>query len=106
MTKAKVKAKAIRMPGKKRPAASRSPIQRPPPAEPHHRNLTRYTKPSDSQPIRPAAEGLDHRFLRSLSGVNYSFRSGGLIVAHQDPAPRHRPWITPKGATPAERILP
>ena len=71
MTKAKATAtatataKAIRMPGKKSPAASRSPIQRPPPAEPHPRNLTRYTKPSDSQPIRPAAEGLDHRFLRS-----------------------------------------
>jgi hypothetical protein len=32
------KAKAIKMPGKKRPAASRLVIHKPPTTEPHHRN--------------------------------------------------------------------
>jgi hypothetical protein len=63
------KAKAIRMPGKKRPAASRFPIQRPPTTETLHRNHGRNKKPSASQPIRQAAEGLDHRFLRSQPRV-------------------------------------
>ena len=63
------KAKAIRMPGKKRPAASQFPIQRPPTTEPLPRNHGRNTKPSASQPIRQAAEGLDHRFLRSQPRV-------------------------------------
>ena len=63
------KAKAIRMPGKKRPAASRFPIQRPPTTEALPRNHGRNTKPSASQPIRQAAEGLDHRFLRSQPRV-------------------------------------
>jgi hypothetical protein len=38
MTKAKAKAKAKRMPGIERPAASRLVIQRPLPTKPHHRN--------------------------------------------------------------------
>ena len=63
------KAKAKRMPGKKRPAASRLVIQRPPTTEPHHRNLCRNTKPSAGPPIGQTAEGLDYRFLRSQPRV-------------------------------------
>ena len=63
------KAKAKRMPGKERPAASRLVIQKPPTTEPHHRNAGEDTKPSDGQPIRQTAEGLDHRFLRSQPRV-------------------------------------
>ncbi len=59
------KPKAIRMPGKERPAASRLVIQKPLPTEPHHRNLGRNKKPSDGQSIGQATEGLEHRFLRS-----------------------------------------
>ena len=69
MTKAKTKAKAIRMPGKERPASSRLVIQKPLPTEPHHRNHAKNTKPSGSQPIRQTAEGLDYRFLRSQPRV-------------------------------------
>ena len=71
MTKARAKAKtnAIRMPGKKRPAASRLVIQRPPTTKPHQKNLCRNTKPSAGLPIRQTAEGLDHRFLRSKPRV-------------------------------------
>ena len=82
-TTAAAKTKAIRMPGKERPATSRLGIQGPPTPEPHPRNTGRNTKPSDSQPIGSTAEGLDYRFLRSQPG--------------------HRPWITPQGATPAEQ---
>ena len=63
------KAKAIRMPGKERPAASRLVIQWPPTTEPHLRNAGKDTKPSADQPIRQTAEGLDHRFLRSQPRV-------------------------------------
>src|SRR5579862_2096947 len=63
------KAKAKRMPGKERPAASRLVIQRPPTTEPHHRNTGRNTKPPAGQPIGQTAEGLDHRFLRSQPRV-------------------------------------
>ena len=69
MTKAKTKAKAIWMPGKERPAASRLVIQKPLPTKPHHRNTGKDTKPSDDQPIRPTTEGLDYRFLRSQPRV-------------------------------------
>ena len=69
MTKATAKTKAIRMPGKERPAASRLVIQKPPTTEPHHRNLCRNTKPSAGQPIGKTAEGLDYRFLRSQPRV-------------------------------------
>jgi hypothetical protein len=71
MTKAKTKAKtkAIWRPGKERPAASRLVIQRPLPAEPHHRNTGKNTKPSVGQSIRQTAEGLDYRFLRSQPRV-------------------------------------
>ena len=71
MTKAKAKAKtkAIRMPGKERPAASRLVIQKPLPTKPHHRNPGKNTKPSAGQPIGQTAEGLDYRFLRSQPRV-------------------------------------
>jgi hypothetical protein len=65
MTKAKTK----RMPGKERPAASRLVIQRPPTTKLHQKNLCRNTKPSDGQPLSQTAEGLVHRFLRSLPRV-------------------------------------
>ena len=63
------KAKAIWMPGKERPAASRLVIQRPPTTEPHLRNAGRNTKPSDGQLLSQTAEGLDYRFLRSQPRV-------------------------------------
>ena len=79
------KAKAIWMPGKERPAASRLVIQKPPTTEPHHRNICRSTKPSAGQPSRLTAEG-------------------SRLPIPSEPAPCHRPWITPQGATPAERV--
>ena len=69
MTRAKAKAKAIWMPGKERPAASRLVIQKPPTTKPHQKNLCRNTKPPAGQPIRQTAEGLDHLFLRSQPRV-------------------------------------
>ena len=63
------KAKAIRMPGKERPATSQTRIQRPPTTEPHLRNAGRNTKPSDGQLLSQTAEGLDYRFLRSQPRV-------------------------------------
>ena len=63
------KAKAIRMPGKERPAASQLVIQKPPTPEPHQKNLATTTKPSASQPMRPTTEGLAYRFLRSQPRV-------------------------------------
>jgi hypothetical protein len=63
------KTKAIGVPGKGRPAASRLGIQGPPTPEPHPRNTGENTKPSDSQPTEPTAEGLDYRFLRSQPRV-------------------------------------
>jgi hypothetical protein len=59
------KTKAIRMPGKERPAVSRLVIQKPPTTRPHLRNLAKNTKPSADQLIKPIAEGLEYRFLRS-----------------------------------------
>lgn len=53
------KNKAIRMPGKERPAASRLVIQKPPTTKPHPRNAAKNTKPSADQLIKPIAEGLD-----------------------------------------------
>jgi hypothetical protein len=46
------------MPGTERPAASRLRIQRPPTTKPHHRNLGRNKKSSNSLLIGHAAEGL------------------------------------------------
>jgi hypothetical protein len=63
------KAKAIWMPGKERPAASRLEIQKPPTTEPHPRNTGKDTKPSAGQPVGQTAEGLDYRFLRSQPRV-------------------------------------
>ena len=63
------KAKAIWMPGKERPAASRLVIQKPPTTEPHPRNTGKDTKPSAGQPIGLTAEGLGYRFLRSQPRV-------------------------------------
>jgi hypothetical protein len=65
MTKAKTK----RRPGKERPAASRLVIQRPPTTKFHQKNLCRNTKPSNGQLLSQTAEGLVHRFLRSLLRV-------------------------------------
>jgi hypothetical protein len=81
-TTATEKIKAIRMPGKERPAASRLGIQGPPTPEPHPRNTGRNTKPSDSQPIRQTAEGLDYRFLRSQPRL---IGTGSLLL-------KARPW--------------
>ncbi len=67
--KATAKAKPIRKPGKKRPAASRLAIQRPPTAEPHHKNLIKDTKPSAIRPSSQTAEGCEYRFLRSQPRV-------------------------------------
>jgi hypothetical protein len=69
MTTAMAKTKAIRMPGKERPATSRLGIQGPPTPALHQKNLVKNTKPSNSPPIRPTAEGLDYRFLRSQPRV-------------------------------------
>jgi hypothetical protein len=63
------KTKAIRIPGKERPAAAQSRIQRPLTTEPHHRNAGKNRKPSDSRPASQTVEGLDHRFLRSQPRV-------------------------------------
>jgi hypothetical protein len=63
------KTKAIRMPGKERPAASQSRIQRPPTPELHHKNPGKDTKPSDKPARKPTAEGLDRRFFRSQPRV-------------------------------------
>ena len=68
MTNAK-ETKAIWMPGKERPAASRLVIQKPPTTEPHHRNTGKDTKPSAGKPSRLTAEGLGYRFLRSQPRV-------------------------------------
>ena len=67
--KAKAKTKAIRLPGKERPAASRLVIQRPPTTEPHLRNASKNTKPSDGLLLCQTAEGLVYRFLRSQPRV-------------------------------------
>ena len=67
--KAEAKTKAIWMPGKERPAASRLVIQRPPTTEPHHRNTGTNAKPSAGLPSRLTAEGLGYRFLRSQPRV-------------------------------------
>ena len=63
------KTKAIRRPGKERPASSRLVIQWPPTTEPHHRNAGKNTKPSAAQLVSQTAEGLDRRFLRSQPRV-------------------------------------
>jgi len=64
-----MKAKEIWMPGKERPAASQSRIQRPPTTELHHKNAGKNTKPSDSQLASQTAEGFDRRFFRSQPRV-------------------------------------
>jgi hypothetical protein len=84
MTEAKTKAKAIRMPGKERPAASRLVIQRPLPPEPHHRNHGKKTRnplpasPSgkpqrvsitDSFGASPASSALDRSARRDPGGA-------------------------------------
>ena len=61
---ATAKTKAIRMPGKERPAASRLGIQWPPTTKSHHRHLGRkQAGPSDSLPRDTPQRVLDHRFL-------------------------------------------
>src|SRR6266567_5740907 len=53
--------------------------------EPHHRNHGRNTKPSDSRARRASCRG-------------------SRLPIPAQPAPCHRLWITPQGATPAERV--
>jgi hypothetical protein len=69
MTTAAIKTKAIGMPGKERPAASRLRIQGPPTPELHQKNLAKNTRPLAHQPIRRVVKGLDYRFLRSQPRV-------------------------------------
>jgi len=87
-----MKAKEIWMPGKERPAASQSRIQRPPTTELHHKNAGKNTKPSDSrlasQPLRvsiadssgasPVSSALDHSARRDPGGasINISRNNG------------------------------
>ena len=61
--------KAIRMPGKERPAASQSGIQRPPTTEPHHKNAGKKHETLRQPAPKPTAEGLDRRFFRSQPRV-------------------------------------
>lgn len=86
-TRAKARAKTIRMPGKERRAASRLVIQKPLPTEPHHRNHGKKL-----ETLRQPAHGASRR--------------GSRTPIPSEPAPRHRPWITPQGATLAERLQP
>jgi hypothetical protein len=86
-TTATAKTKAIRMPGKERPAASRLGIQGPPTPVSHPRNTGGNRKPSDSQPIGPTAEGLDYRFLRSQPRV---IGHGSLRKARPRQSDTHR----------------
>jgi hypothetical protein len=76
--------KAIRRPGKERPATSQSRIQGPPATELHHKNAGRNTKPSDSRPqaklqrvsiadssgASPVLSALDHSAKRDLGGAS------------------------------------
>jgi hypothetical protein len=77
------KAKAKRMPGKERPAASRLGVQEPPTTELHHRNTRNDTKPSaspsgkqqrvsitDSFGACPVSSALDHSARRDPGGVS------------------------------------
>jgi len=64
-----MKAKEIRMPGKERPAASQSRIQRPPTTELHHKNAGKKHETLRQSARKPTAEGLDRRFFRSQPRV-------------------------------------
>ena len=86
------KTKAIRMPGKERPAASQIRIQRPPTTEPHHRNAGKNTKPSTAQHASQAAEGLNRRFLRSQPRV---IGPGSLRKARPRRSDYHRTTQSP-----------
>ena len=81
-TTATAKTKAIRMPGKERPAASRLGIQGPPTPEPHPRNTGRK-----HETLRQPAHRANCR--------------GSRLPIPSEPTPCHRPWITPQGATPS-----
>ncbi len=79
-----MKAKAIRMPGKERPAASQSRIQRPPTTELHHKNAGKTRNPltassqaklqrvsiADSSGASPVSSALDHSARRDPGGAN------------------------------------
>jgi hypothetical protein len=79
------KAKAIRMPGKERPATSRLGIQKP-----RRRSLTigisQQRNPLADEPNGPAAEGLANRFLRSQPRV---LGSGSLCKARPQQSDYH-----------------
>src|ERR1700675_3516867 len=78
------KSKTIRMPGKERPAASQLGSKGLP-----RRSLTLGILVETGNP--PTA---------SPTGAN---RRGSRLPIPSEPAPCHRPWITPQGATPEER---
>ena len=82
-----IKAKAIRMPGKERPAASRLMIP-----EASHDGASPKESLQKHETLRWAA----HR----------ANRRGSRSPIPSEPPPCHRPWITPQGATPAERLPP
>jgi hypothetical protein len=63
------KTKAIRMPGKERPASSQTRTQGLRRRSLTIRILVKYTKPSAISPASETAEGLDRRFLRSQPRV-------------------------------------
>jgi len=81
------KTKAIWMPGKERPATSQSRIQDLLRQSFTIRMLAKNTKPSDSPARKP-----------KLQRVSIADSSGASPVLSA--------WITPQGATPAERLLP
>jgi hypothetical protein len=86
-SKSKGKSKSDMDAGQRTPGgvATRDPEASTP--EPHHRNLSRNTKPSARR-------------------AHQANRRGSRSPIPTEPAPCHRPWITPQGATPAKRIQP
>jgi len=82
--KAKAKAKAIWMPAKERPRRRDS----------GSRSLDAGASPSESLQ--------KHETLRQASPSGQPQRVS--ITDSYGASPRHRPWITPQGATPAKRI--
>ena len=81
--KAKAKTKEIRMPGKERPAASRLVIQ-----EPLRRSLTIGMLAKTRNPLPASPSGKPQR-----ASITDSFGA----------SPASSAWVTPQGATPAER---
>jgi hypothetical protein len=88
-TTATAKRKAIRMPGKERPAASRLGIQGPPPPEPHPRNTGKNTNPPTVSPsgqlqrvsitnsfgASPVSSAMDHSARRDTGRVKPQYQT-------------------------------